>query len=40
MDYQKHREELLKDKAVKIEHDKVMPEYELARNIVQQRIKR
>lgn len=40
MDYQKHRKELLKDKAVKAEHEKLRPEYELARSILEQRIKK
>ena len=40
MDYQKHRKELLKDKAVRAEHEKLRPEYELARSIIEQRIKK
>lgn len=40
MDYQRHRKELLKDKAVRMEHDKLRPEYELARSIIEQRIKK
>lgn len=40
MDYQKHRKELLKDKAVRAEHEKLLPEYELARSILEQRLKK
>jgi len=40
MDYQKHRKELLKDKTVRAEHEKLLPEYELARSIIEQRIKK
>lgn len=40
MDYRKHRKELLKDKAVKAEHEKLRPEYELARSIIEQRIRK
>jgi predicted transcriptional regulator len=40
MDYQRHRKELLKDKAVRAEHEKLRPEYELARSIIEQRIKK
>jgi hypothetical protein len=37
MDYQKHRKELLKDKAVRTAHEKLRPEYGLARSIIEQR---
>jgi len=40
MDYQKHRKELLKDKAVRTEHEKLRPEYELARSIIERRLKK
>lgn len=40
MNYKTHRKELLKDKAVKREHDKLLPEFELARSIIQQRLKK
>jgi predicted transcriptional regulator len=40
MDYQKHRKELLKDKAVRTEHERLRPEYELARSILDQRLKK
>ena len=40
MNYQTHKKELLKDKAVKREHDRLLPEYELARSIMQQRLKK
>jgi len=40
MDYQKHRKELLKDKAVRVEHEKLRPEFELARSILDQRLKK
>lgn len=38
MNYNAHRKELLKDKAVAREHDKLLPEYELAKSIIQQRL--
>ncbi len=40
MDYQKHRRELLKDKTVRAEYEKLRPEYELARSILEQRLKK
>jgi len=40
MNYKTHRKELLKEKAVRAEHGKLLPEYELARSIIQQRIKK
>lgn len=38
MNYKSHRKELLKDKAVKAELEKLQPEYELAKSIVDQRM--
>ena len=40
MNYKTHRKELLKDKAVMHEHNRLLPEYELARSIMQQRLKK
>lgn len=40
MNYKTHRKELLKDKAVKEEYERLLPEYELIRSIVEQRIKK
>lgn len=40
MDYQKHKKELLKDKTVRAEYEKLRPEYELARSILEQRLKK
>ncbi len=40
MNYKTHRKELLKDKAVKAEHKKLLPEYELAKSIIHQRLKK
>lgn len=40
MTYKEHRKELLKDKAVREEYEKLLPEYELARSIIEQRIKK
>ncbi len=40
MDYQKHRKELMKDKAVRAEYERLRPEYELARSILDQRLKK
>lgn len=39
MSYRKHRKELLKDKAVRAEHEKLRPEGELARSIIEQRLR-
>lgn len=39
MTYKKHRKELLKDETVSAEYEKLMPEYELARSIISQRLK-
>ena len=38
--YREHRKKLLKNKAVMEEHEKLLPEYELARSIIEQRIKK
>jgi transcriptional regulator with XRE-family HTH domain len=40
MNYKTHRKELLKDKAVRIAHESMLPEYELARSIINQRLKK
>lgn len=40
MTYKEHRKELLKDKAVRVEYEKLLPEYELARSIVEQRLRK
>jgi predicted transcriptional regulator len=40
MNYKEHRKELLKNKAVKTEYEKLQPEYELARSIMEQRIRK
>ena len=40
MNYKEHRKELLKNKAVKTEYEKLQPEYELARSIMEQRLKK
>jgi len=40
MNYKEHRKELLRNKAVKAEHEKLLPEYELARSILEQRLKK
>jgi len=40
MNYKEHRKELLKNKAVKAEYEKLQPEYELARSIMEQRLKK
>ena len=38
--YREHRKELLKDKKVKDEYDKLLPEYELAKSLIDQRLKK
>jgi predicted transcriptional regulator len=38
--YEEHIKELLKKKDVKEEYDKLLPEYELARSIIEQRLKK
>ncbi len=40
MTYREHRKELLKDKRVREEYEKLFPEYELARSIIEQRLKK
>ncbi len=40
MTYKEHRKELLKDKAVREEYEKLLPEYELAKSIIEQRLKK
>jgi transcriptional regulator with XRE-family HTH domain len=40
MTYKEHRKELLKDKRVREEYEKLLPEYELARSIIEQRLKK
>ncbi len=40
MNYKEHRKELLKNKAVKTEYEKLQPEYELARSIMEQRLRK
>jgi transcriptional regulator with XRE-family HTH domain len=39
MTYKEHRKELLKDKGVRREYENLLPEYELARSIIEQRIR-
>lgn len=39
MNYKSHRKELLKDKAVTAELHKLQPEYELAKSLLEQRMK-
>lgn len=38
MNYKSHRKELLKDRAVRAELDRLQPEYELAKSIVERRM--
>jgi len=38
--YKEHVRELLKDKKVRKEYEKLLPEYELARSIIEQRMKK
>ncbi|MDP3298103.1 MAG: helix-turn-helix transcriptional regulator [Thermodesulfovibrionia bacterium] len=40
MTYREHRKELLKDKRVKEEYEKLIPEYKLAKSIIEQRLKK
>jgi predicted transcriptional regulator len=40
MNYKDHKKELLKNKAVKAEYEKLLPEYKLARSIMEQRLKK
>ena len=39
MNYKTQKKELLKDRAVKAAHEKMLPEYELARSIISLRLK-
>jgi len=39
MTFKEHRRELLTDKKVREEYDKLLPEYKLAKSIIEQRIK-
>ncbi|MEK6589139.1 MAG: helix-turn-helix transcriptional regulator [Nitrospinota bacterium] len=38
--YEDHVKELLKNKAVKKEYEKLLPEYELVKSIIEQRLKK
>jgi len=38
--YKEHRKELLKNKKVKEESEKLLPEYELAKSMIEQRLKK
>jgi predicted transcriptional regulator len=38
--YEQHVKELLKNKRVREEYEKLLPEYELARSIIEQRLKK
>ncbi len=38
--YEEHVKELLKNKKVREEYEKLLPEYELARSIIEQRLKK
>lgn len=38
--YEEHVKELLKNKKVRKEYEKLLPEYELARSIIEQRLKK
>ena len=40
MTYKEHKKELLKDKTVRVEYEKLLPEYELARSIIEQRLRK
>jgi len=40
MTYRDHRKGLLKDKKVREEYEKLLPEYELAKSIIEQRLKK
>jgi len=40
MTYREHRKGLLKDKRVREEYEKLLPEYELAKSIIEQRLKK
>lgn len=38
--YREHRKELLKNKKVKSEYEKLIPEYELAKSMIEQRLRK
>lgn len=38
--YREHRKELLKNKQVKEKYEKLLPEYELAKSMIEQRLKK
>jgi len=38
--YEEHVKELLKNKKIRKEYEKLLPEYELARSIIEQRLKK
>jgi transcriptional regulator with XRE-family HTH domain len=40
MTFREHRKELLKDKRVREEYEKLLPEYDLSRSIIEQRLKK
>ena len=40
MTYKEHRKGLLKDKTVRAEYEKLLPEYELTRSIIEQRLRK
>lgn len=40
MTYKEHRKELLKDKSVREEYEKLLPEYGLAKSIIKQRLRK
>ena len=40
MTYKEHRKELLKDKKVREEYNRLLPEYELAKSIIEQRVRK
>lgn len=40
MNYREHRKRLLEDEQVKKEYEKLLPEYKLAKSIIEQRIKK
>ncbi len=40
MNYREHRKKLLEDEQVKKEYENLLPEYKLAKSIIEQRIKR
>jgi transcriptional regulator with XRE-family HTH domain len=40
MNYKEHRKQLLKNPEVREEYDKLLPEYELAKSVIEARLKR